>query len=236
MRLARWAFAALLALSSVPAPAESMLVPHTAQYNVKISVVSGELNTELRRTADGWLAHHVVRATGMSKVLTRGSIDVTSEFSTDSSELKPIRYRGVDTIGHEPRVDLQFDWSKNEALGTVGDEDVVLQMDGLVHDSVSIQYALMNDLLNGHARDQYMLFDVEKQRIANVTNVGTKKVKTKAGTFVAVGIQHQKEGSSRTTTLWCVEELGYLPVVIEQRRAGKLKFRATLERYTPTPE
>jgi len=236
MRRIRWVFAALLALSSVPAAAESMLVPHTAQYDVKISVVSGELNTELRRTANGWLAHHVVRATGMSKVLTRGSIDVTSEFSTDSSELQPIRYRGVDTIGHEPRVDLQFDWSENAAFGTVGDEDVVLQLDGLVHDSVSIQYALMNDLLNGRARDQYMLFDVEKQRIANVTNVGTKKVKTKAGTFVAVGIQHQKEGSSRTTTLWCVEELGYLPVVIEQHRAGKLKFRATLERYTPTAE
>jgi len=109
-------------------------------------------------------------------------------------------------------------------------------LSGVVHDSVSIQYRLMSDLLNGGADNRYTLFDIEKLRVADVTNTGTKKVKTKAGTFVAVGIQHQKEGSSRTTTLWCVEELGYLPVIIEQHRAGKLKFRATLERYTPTPE
>ncbi|MCH8944992.1 MAG: hypothetical protein IH910_09435 [Proteobacteria bacterium] len=56
----------------------------------------------------------------------------------------------------------------------------------------------------------------------------------KAGSYEAVGIQHQAEGSSRITTLWCVEELGYLPVVIEQHRKGKLKFRASLQKYTPT--
>jgi hypothetical protein len=73
-------------------------------------------------------------------------------------------------------------------------------------------------------------------RIANVTDAGTKKIKTKAGTFDAVGIRHQKEGSSRTTTMWCVEELGFLPVIIEQHRKGKVNFRATLVRYTPTQE
>ncbi|MDH4055689.1 MAG: DUF3108 domain-containing protein [Gammaproteobacteria bacterium] len=236
MRLARWAFAALLALLSIPALAEVTLVPHTAQYDVKISIVSGVLNTELRRTAGGYLAHHVVRATGMSKLLTNGSMDVTSEFSSSDGELKPIRFHAIDTIKNDPDVDLRFDWSTNEVSGTIGEENVTQKLDGVVHDSVSIQYRLMSDLLNGGANDRYTLFDIEKLRVADVTNTGTKKVKTKAGTFVAVGIQHQKEGSSRTTTLWCVEELGYLPVIIEQHRAGKLKFRATLERYTPTPE
>jgi hypothetical protein len=236
MNLARWVFAALFALLSVPALAEATLAPHTAQYDVKISIVSGVLNTELRRTTDGYLAHHVVRATGMSKLLTNGAMDVTSEFSSNAGELKPIRFRAVDTIKNDPDVDLSFDWSTNEVSGTIGEESVLQQLDGVVHDSVSIQYRLMSDLLDGGADERYTLFDVEKLRVADVTNVGTKKVKTKAGTFVAVGIQHQKEGSSRTTTLWCVKELGYLPVIIEQHRAGKLKFRATLERYTPTQE
>ena len=70
-------------------------------------------------------------------------------------------------------------------------------------------------------------------RIANVTNAGTRQVETKAGTFTAVGIRHQKEGSSRVTTMWCVEALGYLPVIIEQHRKGKLNFRATLVNYAP---
>ena len=52
-----------------------------------------------------------------------------------------------------------------------------------------------------------------------------------AGEFNAVGIQHQAENSSRVTTLWCVKELGYLPVVIEQHRKGKLRMRAELSKY-----
>lgn len=209
------------------------LAPHTAQYKVRISVVSGQLNTELLKTANGYVAHHVIKPTGMSRLLTRGTIDVTSEFASDADGVKPIRYQAVDTIGDDPDVDLTFDWSTNAASGTVGEEDVSLQLDGIAHDSVSIQYELMHDLLNGDPGDQYVLFDVDKMRIANVSNAGEKRVKTKAGKFTAVGIQHQKEGSSRITTLWCVEELGYLPVVIEQHRKGKLKFRATLVKYTP---
>ncbi|MDZ7643602.1 MAG: hypothetical protein U5K76_04815 [Woeseiaceae bacterium] len=53
------------------------------------------------------------------------------------------------------------------------------------------------------------------------------------GTFEAVGIQHKAEESSRVSTLWCVRELGYLPVVIEQHRDGKLRVRAELTDYRP---
>ena len=53
------------------------------------------------------------------------------------------------------------------------------------------------------------------------------------GRFDAVGIQHQAEGSKRITTLWCAEELGYLPVLIEQSRKGEVKVRAVLRDYQP---
>ena len=119
------------------------------------------------------------------------------------------------------------------ARGTVGNDDVVLQLDGLAHDAVSIQYQLMHDLINDAPSASYVLFDVEKMRVANVRNVGSKTVKTKAGSFEVVGIEHQKEGSSRTTTLWCAPELDYLPVIIEQHRKGKLNFRASLTSYSP---
>lgn len=228
--------AVMASVSVVASPviAGAGLVPHTAEYKVRISVVSGSLNTELRKTAQGYLAHHVIEPTGMSRILSRGAMDVTSEFSREGGGIKPERYRAVDTIRDDPAVDLGFDWNTNSASGTVGDESIVLHLDGLSYDNVSIQYALMNDLMNGNVADKYVLFDVDKMRIANVRDAGSKEIKTKAGTFTAIGIQHQSEGSSRVTTLWCVEELGYLPVVIEQHRKGKLNFRATLVSYTPT--
>lgn len=236
MRFARLTTALIVALFASQVSAETALTPHTAQYKVRISVVSGQLNTELRISADGYVARHVIKPTGMSKLITRGTMDVTSSFSSEADGVKPIRFQSVDTIRDDPDVDLTFDWTTNEVSGTVGEEDVLLQLEGIAHDSVSIQYELMHDLLNGEPSKQYVLFDVKKMRIANVSIAGEKEIKTKAGTFTAIGIQHQKEGSSRTTTLWCVEELDYLPVVIEQHRKGKLKFRATLVSYTPSQD
>lgn len=226
-----WLVAA--ALFAAPAADAGDLTPHTAQYKVKISLLSGRLNTELRATPDGYVATHVVKPTGLAKMLG-GKINVRSEFTTAADGVRPVAFREIDTIGNEPETNIRFNWTTNKAIGTVGEEAVDLQLDGLSHDNVSIQYELMYDLLNGQPDDTYVLFDVDKMRVANVRNVGTKSIKTKAGSYEAVGIQHQKEGSSRVTTLWCAPELGYLPVVIEQHRKGKLNFKATLTRYNPS--
>ena len=234
MKLLRMLAGLAVLVLSFPAAAQPLLTPHTAEYKVRISVVSGQLNTELRRTANGYVANHVIRPTGMSRIFTRGTMDVTSEFDSQADGIKPVRFQAIDTIRDEPDVDLRFDWSTNEAIGTVGDENVQLQLDGMAYDSVSIQYELMHDLITGNPSERYVLFDVDKMRVANVSMIGEKEVDTKAGKFTAVGIQHQKEGSSRTTTLWCVKELDYLPVIIEQHRKGKLNFRAKLVKYSPS--
>ena len=209
------------------------LTPHRAEYKVRIAVVSGQLNTELRATETGYVATHVVKPTGVSRMITRGQMEVSSEFTTGADGLRPVSYHAIDTIGDDPEAHITFDWQTNQARGTVGDEEVVLQLDGLSHDAVSIQYELMYNLINDRSNATYVLFDVDKMRVANVRNVGKKTVRTKVGDFEVVGIEHQKEGSSRKTTLWCAPKLDYLPVVIEQHRKGKLNFRASLTEYVP---
>jgi len=108
-----------------------------------------------------------------------------------------------------------------------------MPLEGQVHDRVSIQYELMLDLINGRENAQYSLLDDDELKILEITNIGKKKVKVPYGTFNAVGIQHRKQGSDRVTTLWCAEELGYLPVLIEQHRDGKRALRAELREYRP---
>lgn len=225
------ATAVLLALSTAGA---GELTPHRAEYKVRISVVSGQLNTELRATDTGYDATHVIKPTGISRMITRGTMDVSSEFTTAPDGVKPVRFHEIDTIRDEPETRVSFDWTTNQASGTVGEEEFTLQLDGISHDNVSIQYQLMHDLKYDTPRATYVLFDVDKMRVADVRNIGTKTVKTKAGEYEVVGIQHQKIGSKRVTTLWCAPELDYLPVVIEQHRKKKLNFRATLTNYTTT--
>ena len=233
--LSRNCILAALALFLVASAAGAgELTPHRAEYKVKISIVSGQLNTELRAIDSGFVATHAVKAVGLSRIFTNGTMRVSSEFTAEDDGVKPVSFHEVDTIRDDPEVQLSFDWTTDIASGTVGGEEIAIQLDGVSHDNVSVQYALMHDLLNGGTKQSYTIFDIDKMRVAQVRNIGTKKVKTKAGNYDVVGIQHQKEGSSRVTTLWCAPELGYLPVVVEQHRKKKLNFRATLTKYVAT--
>lgn len=227
--------AAAVSLVSQSALASKRLTPHDAQYGVEISVLRGELLTQLKLTEDGhYVATHVIKPTGMSRLIARGSVSETSEFVGDDSGIVPIAYRSNDSLSRDhERADIRFDWDRNEASGTVNEQEITTVLESLSHDRVSIQYQLMHDLLNDATSAQYRLFEVDKLKILNIRSIGTRTIKVRAGTFEAIGIQHQAENSSRVTTLWCVADLDYLPVIIEQHRKGKLRVRATLRRYTP---
>lgn len=216
---------------------QTTLTPHSATYKVKISVLGGELKTNLEPTETGFEATHVIRATGMSRMLTRGSIAETSRFDTASDGVKPRVYSSNDTLTRDKtNASITFDWDAGEARGTVNGEDVVSVIDGLAHDRVSIQYEVMHDLLNGAASDKYLMFEIDRLRPVTIEVVGEKVVKVPAGEFEVIGIRHQAEGSKRATTLWCSAELGYLPVVIEQHRKQKLRVRAVLTEYETATE
>jgi len=225
----------LLALYAAPLQAEPLLTPHKATYKIKISVLGGQLDTDLRQTATGYSATHIVEPTGMSRMLSRGSIAETSDFDSAADGVRPREYVSDDTLSREEEhARIHFDWDTGEARGTVNGNEVVSVIDGLAHDRVSIQYELMHDLISGNASDKYTMFEIDRLRPVNVQVIGEKTVKVPAGEFQVIGVQHQAEGSKRVTTLWCAAKLGYLPVIIEQHRKGKLQVRATLENYTPT--
>lgn len=223
-----------LLLAPLPTLAGSTLTPHIAEYKVRISVLGGKLHTQFEATENGYYAESVIEATGMSRMLAGGAIREKSWFSERDGMILPMQYRSADTISRDHDiVDLDFNWNAQEVTGLINGQDFQAELDGEVHDRVSLQYGLMYDLLNGGEKKKYLLQDAEELKPLSISNVGTKEVNVPYGKFDAVGIRHQREGSSRVTTLWCVEKLGYLPVIIEQHRKGKLRLRAVLTKYQP---
>ena len=217
--------------------AENGLTPHKARYDVRISVLSGTLSSEVTAAEPGFMATTVIKPTGISRMVARGVIQESSYFLLDPDGVQPTQYRSIDTLSSEDEtVTLDFDWREHAVKGVVNDRQFHSNLDGRVHDRVSIQYELMLDLLNGEAEDQYWMLDGDELKRLNVTNVGTRTVDVPFGRFEVTGIRHSKENSTRVTTLWCAEKLGYLPVVIEQHRKGKLGVRAVLASYEPTGE
>ena len=251
MKLRYWT-TLLLALWAAPLWADAALTPHTATYKVRISVLGGQLDTELRQTETGYRATHIIRPTGMSRMFASGTIEETSIFDNASSGVKPREYSSKDSLSRvavvtalpDRRLLLVEDYPEylervenlllELARGTLNDEDVVSIIEGLAHDRVSIQYEVMLDLLNDRTDDKYTMFEIDRLRPVTIRVVGERDVKVPAGKFNVIGISHQAEGSKRVTTLWCAEELDYLPVIIEQHRKGKLRVRATLTEYRPT--
>ena len=217
--------------------AEAELVPHTAEYKIKISVLGGKLNTRFERTDDGYTAESVIRATGISRLIAGGEIRERSWFSQADSGIRPIHYLSSDSISKRGTdVDLTFQWDDSLVTGTIGGEDFSTAIENELHDRVSLQYALMDELMNGGYSDTYYLQDAEELKILAVRNMGTESVKVPYGQFEAIGLQHRAGTSSRVTTLWFAKELGYLPVMIEQHRKGKLQVRAVLTDYVPNEE
>lgn len=210
------------------------LTPHIAEYRVRISVLGGELRTRFETTATGYQAQSTIEATGMSRLVARGAIREHSMFSLHADGIRPDVYRSVDSLSSDGQVvDLAFDWDDYEVSGLIDGAEYRSSLEAPVHDRVTLQYGLMHDLINGEERQRYLLQDAEELKVLSIRNAGHRTIEVPFGTFEAVGIQHQAENSSRITTLWCVEELGYLPAVIEQHRKGKLRLRAELTNYVP---
>jgi hypothetical protein len=211
-----------------------VLTPHVAEYKVKISVLGGKLSTRIEATDSGYFAQSSIVATGMSKIIAGGSIRESSLMAESKTGLRPLQFRSKDTLSKGGQVvDLVFDWNQLSIGGLIDGADFETGINGQVHDRVSLQYGLMFDLISSIERNEYALQDAEKLKLLSITNIGTKAVSVPFGNFEAIGIRHQAENSSRVTTLWCVEKLGYLPVIIEQHRKGKRQMRAMLTKYSP---
>jgi len=227
-----------LMLASIALPVfasgERALTPHTAEYKIRVSILGGKLNTEVKATDEGFYAHSVLHASGIARLFVRGDVTESSTFAVVENGVRPIHYDSNDRISKEDKsMEFDFDWQHSKVSGLINNEKFDLELQGRVHDRVSIQYELMLDLLNGGTSDEYVLLDDKGIKLLQVSSIGEKQIKVPFGTFRAVGIQHRKKDSDRITTLWCAEELGYLPVQIEQHRDGKLAFRAVLTRYQP---
>lgn len=224
---------ALALLAAAAGMAEPGLTPHSAEYRVKISVLSGRLTTRLDVTDSGYAAIHRIEPTGMARMVAGGTIEESSLFDATDDGVLPVHYLSNDTLSRDKtRASIAFDWQARSLSGTVNDESISSTLADIVHDRVSIQYQLMHDLKNGGAHGTYTLFDIDELKTLNIKLIGSREFKVPAGRFTAIGVQHQAEGSSRVTTLWCVPELDYLPIVIEQHRKGKLRLRATLSEYS----
>ncbi|MEM7501049.1 MAG: DUF3108 domain-containing protein [Pseudomonadota bacterium] len=237
VRCAWAAFVALSTLCWAGAGLADTIVPHSARYKIKISIASGVLETNVREDGNEYVVESVLKPTGLARLLTSGTIEEMSRFSVGNDGVRPNVFASKDTLSKvDTFMDFAFDWEAGEVRGTVNEDEYRFALDGDIHDRVSIQYQLMHNLVVAADSKDYGLMEGDELKKLTITTSEPRRLKVPFGTFEVIGVSTQAANSKRITTLWCAEELGYLPVLIEQHRKGKRIVRAALTHYEPLPD
>jgi hypothetical protein len=93
-----------------------------------------------------------------------------------------------------------------------------------IQDDLSVQIAMMLELLHGRTPDQLSMISRNSVREYLYRREGTDSLATPLGQVDTVIYSSQHPGSPRVTRFWCAPAMGFLPMRVEQKRLGKVEW------------
>ena len=225
--------ALLLSLTAGAAAAATLtnaspaLQPFSASYGVVWrGLNAGTTELDLARESDGaYVYASRANARGLFRAVFQEEITQTSWLQVTAQGVRPLRYRADDGTSNTKRdISLDFDWSAGRARGTAEDKSVDIAIEPGVQDAMSIQLALLIDLLRGQKPATYRLVDKDKVKEYVYTYQGEERLKTALGEVDTVIYTSQRAGSKRLTRMWYAPSLGYVAVRGEQVKDGKREW------------
>lgn len=200
----------------------------TATYDLtKAGMTIGETQRVLSRENGQYLFESITRPVGVATLFTEGQVVERSHWQFFQGQPRPLQYTFFNSGSKKKRnVRLDFDWENNQVTNTVNNDPWTMPLEHGATDKLLYQLNIMQDLPTTATSLRYPVADGGKLKYYNIDIVGTEKVKTSLGSFNTVRLRHIK--GKRQTTMWCAEELHYLPVRIEQRKNDDSPVVATL--------
>lgn len=231
------ALALLNPLTGAAAMADNgvQLTAFEARYKVRMSGLRGRMTMSLARTDGQYQAQSLLKPKGLASVFAGGELLESVSFDIAEDRVRPLQYTLRDKIARNDESGaLNFDWSAGTATGEHDGKPLNYDIDPLTLDRLSLQYALMLDLLHGRSAPSYTMLDGDRRKTITISQAGDQTIKVPFGRFEVREVRHQNQGSSRRTVLYCARDLGYLPVRIEQYKNDDLRVRAELFDYRET--
>jgi hypothetical protein len=141
------------------------------------------------------------------------------------SGVRPLHYKADDGTSSTKRdADVQFDWEHNRVTGVYEGVQVDMPLQPGIQDDLSVQIALMVELLAGRTPDQFLLLDKNSVREYRYTREGEESLSTPLGQLDTVIYRSQKKGSPRVTRFWCAPSRGYIPLRVEQKKGDEVQW------------
>ena len=201
-----------------------------ADYRVvKSGIRLGTARIRLEAHAEGWSYRSVTEAEGLFSLFVGGKVTDRAVFTVHEGMLRPLRYRH-DEPDDEDDVRMVFDWATGSATieRPAGTREQPLEPG--THDPFTVILSVIRAVAAGEESVHYPGIDDEGERVPLRFEVsGRETVEVPLGRFEAHRVRRIRD-DKRSTTTWLAPGLGWLPVMIEQRRKGELVARMELER------
>jgi hypothetical protein len=225
--LTAWIATALFAVSNACA---EELKPFEASYawtwhGMTVAVSS----LKLEHHDDTWVYASKSDPRALGRMFSERPIQ-KSTMRVTASGVEPLSYKAEDGTSSTRRdADVVFDWEHDRATGVYEDAKVDMPLQKGIQDDLSIQIALMADLLSGRAPDKFQLIDKNTVREYRYTRESEESISTPIGKIATVVFKSQKAGSPRVTRFWCAPYRGYIPVRVEQKNGDDVQWTMQLQ-------
>lgn len=223
-------FAALLPMGigfATPLPQQ-----FTAVYTVtKSGMTIGETKRTLGRIDDKdgtqYQFESITRPKGIARLFTSGQVVERSVWRFFNKLPRPEQYTFFNSGRKKThRVQIDFDWQKKQVINTINDQPWAMPLEDGTQDKLLYQLRIMQDLPTSKTALRYPVADGGKLKYFDIKILGKKRIRTKLGVFDTIRLRRIK--GKRKTTIWCAQQLGYLPVRIEQQKNDDSPVVATL--------
>jgi hypothetical protein len=126
--------------------------------------------------------------------------------------------------GDNHDADVKFDWSAGRVACVYEGSAVDLPLKPGVQDDLSVQIAMMVELLHGRTPEQLSMIDKNSWREYRYQREGAETIATPLGQIDTIIYSSQHPGSPRVTRFWCAPSLGYVPMRVEQKRLDSVEW------------
>jgi hypothetical protein len=209
---------------TAPARADD-LKPFQASYNWiwhGMTVAFSTLRVE--QQDDKWIYRSKSEPRGIGRVFAERPIQ-ESMVRVTATGVQPLSYKADDGTASTKRdIDIQYDWVHGHVTGVYEDVRIDLPLQPGIQDELSVQIALMVELLRGRTPERFLLLDKSSVREYHYVREGADTVSTPFGNIEAIIYRSQKEGSPRVTRFWCAPSRGYIPLRVEQKRQDNIEW------------
>ena len=222
-----------LGLIFLISPSVLGLEPFKVTYNIyKGPLKVGSISRDLRIEEDGQYSFTSrMESKGFAKFLSGSLLLETSKGTISEDKIIPHTY-SRETDKPKKNYELNFDRKSNlvKRIDSAEGYEEMLKED--TFDKLSYQAQMMMDLNSISKKD--LKYDIASQKkivTYKITLIKEKKISTPMGKFKTLVVNRKDPNSSKETTVYCAEDLDWLPVRIEHTDKKGRSMAAKIATY-----